>query len=120
MKQPNQSATRGSKIVGVDLQFSNSPKAATLLATASMAWILAVAAAAATAAAVGRTLDPVEGPKRALGGVMARPTLERPFNYKNTDRILISYRKYCPPKSKRFMLAIASFAACAVSYSIKP
>lgn len=55
----------------------NSPKAATLLATASIAWILAVAAAAATAAAVGRAFEPVDGPNKAFGGVIARPTLKK-------------------------------------------
>lgn len=61
--------------IHIHLQF-NSPKAATLLATASMAWILAVAAAAATAAAVGRAFEPVDGPSKAFGGVIARPTLK--------------------------------------------
>lgn len=40
-----------------------------------MAWILAVAAAAATAAAVGIEEFNV-GPIRAFGGVIARPTLK--------------------------------------------
>lgn len=46
------------------------------LATASIAWILAVAAAAATAAAVGIELanGADAGPSKQLGGVMARPT----------------------------------------------
>lgn len=45
-----------------------------MLATASIAWILAVAAAAATAAAVG-IIELVDGPISAFGGVIARPTL---------------------------------------------
>uniref|UniRef100_A0A6B0UAF2 Putative secreted protein n=1 Tax=Ixodes ricinus TaxID=34613 RepID=A0A6B0UAF2_IXORI len=39
----------------------------------------------------------------ALGGVMARPT-----------------RRYCPPRSKRFIEAMASLAPTLVSYSMKP
>lgn len=61
-------------IVGDELRLER-PNATALLATASIAWILAVAAAAATAAAVG-IIEPVVGPKRALGGVIARPTLQ--------------------------------------------
>lgn len=73
-----------------------------LLATASIAWILAVAAAAATAAAVGIEEFTV-GPIRAFGGVIARPT-----------------RNSWPPKSNKFMLVIASSIACFVEYSMKP
>lgn len=52
-----------------------------LLATASIAWIFAVAAAAATAAAVG--IDEFnEGPIKAFGGVIARPTLYERFKMK--------------------------------------
>lgn len=73
-----------------------------LLATASIAWILAVAAAAATAAAVGMD-ELTVGPIRAFGGVIARPT-----------------RSNCPPKSNKFMLWIASSIACLVEYSMNP
>lgn len=79
------------------------PSATALLATASIACIFAVAAAAATAAAVGIILVPLGGPIKAFGGVIALPTL-----------------RYCPPKSNKFIDAIASKAACIVSYSIKP
>lgn len=68
-------------------------------ATASWAVILAVAAAAATAAAGGRPPG-VVGVKRGMGGVTALPT-----------------RKYCPPKSKRFMEDTASCEDWALSYS---
>jgi len=53
--------------------FCDKPRTA-LLATASRAWIFAVAAAAATAAAVG-IVEFVVGQARAFGGVIDRPTL---------------------------------------------
>ena len=68
----------------------------------SIAVILAVTAAAATAAAVGIELGHV-GAWAASGGVTAFPT-----------------RKYCPPRSNKFIDAIASCAACGPSNSIKP
>lgn len=61
--------------------------------------ILAVAAAAATAAA-GGSPPGVAGVRRGMGGVTALPT-----------------RRYCPPKSKRFMEETASCADWALSYS---
>jgi hypothetical protein len=58
----------------------------------SCAWILAETAAAAIAAAAGRGLGATE---ECEGGVIARPTLRN-----------------CPPRSNRFIEAIASFADC--------
>lgn len=63
-------------------------------------WILAETAAAAIAAAAGNVFGATD---EWLGGVIARPT-----------------RKNCPPRSKRFIEAIASFADCWTSYSMKP
>merc|ERR1719318_856508 len=63
-----------------------------LEATASIAWILAVAAAAATALAEGMTVGVELSPRFLVsGGVMALPT-----------------RRYCPPRSNRFIELIAS------------
>lgn len=61
--------------------------------------IFAVAAAAATAAAGGKPPG-VVGVSRGMGGVTALPT-----------------RRYCPPKSKRFMEDTASRADWGFSYS---
>ena len=82
-----------------------------LVATASMAWILAVTAAAATAEALNQRNDTVRDRKchheinlgiawgippaprfRSPGGVTALPTL-----------------RSCPPRSNKFMLLIASY-----------
>ena len=71
-----------------------------LASPCSWACIFADTAAAAIAAAGGSV--PLL-PCADAGGVMARPTL-----------------RYCPPKSKRFMDAMASVADCWFSYSKKP
>merc|ERR1719341_2710285 len=62
------------------------------VATASIAWILAVTAAAATADALGMACGTPPAPRfLSPGGVTARPT-----------------RRSCPPRSNKFMLLIAS------------
>merc|ERR550519_1119858 len=90
---------------GSDLGRSASCAASTptTWATASIACILAVAAAAATAAAVGIAAGAALLIPTFIvsGGVMDRPT-----------------RRYCPPRSNRFMELMASCVACGVSYSM--
>lgn len=115
-------AAVGSGSSGFDVRAAAMPMTV-LVATASIACILAVAAAAATAAAVGME-ELGLGPISAFGGVIARPTLncqvEKLINYLADLTSKISYRNNCPPKSNKFMLAIASSAACLVAYSMNP
>merc|ERR1719431_1664073 len=75
-----------------------------LVATASIAWIFAVTAAAATAEALGMAWGTPAAPMfLSPGGVTARPTLSS-----------------CPPRSNRFIELIASWQDWRVSYSIYP